>query len=74
MRTFLDTVGAKARIDGIAQSTYLRVARRKKRVYLDLGGPNWVAVRIIARGWKIMRRTQPPFESFQVPTTDQVVD
>lgn len=50
----LATVEAKALFAGAEHPVYLRVAHQDGAVWLDLGRPDWQAVRITAEGWAVL--------------------
>jgi len=50
----LATVEAKALFSGAEHPVYLRVAHQDGAVWLDLGRPDWQAVRVTAEGWAVL--------------------
>ncbi|GIW32665.1 MAG: hypothetical protein KatS3mg071_2839 [Meiothermus sp.] len=50
----LSTVEAKALFAGAEHPVYTRVAHQDGAVWLDLGRPDWQAVRITAEGWAVL--------------------
>lgn len=50
----LATVEAKALFAGAEHPVYLRVAHQDGAVWLDLGRPDWQAVRVTAEGWAVL--------------------
>jgi len=50
----LSTVEAKALFTGAEHRVYTRVAHQDGAVWLDLGRPDWQAVRITAEGWAVL--------------------
>lgn len=50
----LSTVEAKALFAGAEHPVHLRVAHQDGAIWLDLGRPDWQAVRITAEGWAVL--------------------
>jgi hypothetical protein len=58
IRSALEILWARALFDGPEIDVHVRVAEQGGRIYLDLGGPEWRAVEIDAKGWRIV--AEPP--------------
>ncbi len=58
IRDALEVLAARAMFDGAETAVCVRVAGEGEAIYLDLGDPQWRAVRITAAGWEIVR--DPP--------------
>ena len=58
IRDALEVLAARAVFDGPETPVFVRVAGGGDSIYLDLGDPEWRAVRITAAGWEIV--ADPP--------------
>jgi Bifunctional DNA primase/polymerase, N-terminal/Primase C terminal 1 (PriCT-1) len=58
LRDALDVLVGRALFEGSECPVYVRVAGDGNDIYLDLGGPDWQAVRITSTYWEIV--TDPP--------------
>lgn len=58
LRDALEVLAARALFAGAETPVYVRVAGEGEAIYLDLGDPQWRAVRITAAGWEIV--ADPP--------------
>ncbi len=54
----LNTIEAIAIFRGEAHEVHLRTAEHDRKIYLDLGTPDWKAVEIDAHGWRLV--AEPP--------------
>lgn len=51
----VDTLGGKARYEGVERAVYVRLARHEGgAIYLDLANTGWQAVEITAAGWRVV--------------------
>ncbi len=58
MNEALNIINAYARHDGTCRTVYRRVGAHDGALYLDLGDPEWRAVRITDEGWRVV--SDPP--------------
>lgn len=65
MQSALDTLEARARIDGPEEPVFQRVGEMNGRLYLDLGNAAWQAVEITAEGWRVV---DTPLVRFRRPS------
>jgi hypothetical protein len=60
----IETLSGIARFDGPERAVYLRVANLNGAIYLDIGDPEWRAIKITRDGWRIVKK---PTVRFQRP-------
>src|SRR5262245_6495645 len=53
-RLAINLFEARALFDGPEIEVYLRVAALRDEIWIDLGGPDWKAVKITSEGWQIV--------------------
>jgi putative DNA primase/helicase len=56
----LSACEAMAVANGVVKKVSLRVGSKEGALYLDVGGPNWDAVEVTAKGWSIVTRPAIP--------------
>jgi hypothetical protein len=72
----LGTIEAKAIFDGPERSVHLRVGGESGAIYIDLGDPQWTAIKITASGWEVVDkhplvfRRAPGMAALPVPVED----
>jgi hypothetical protein len=54
----LGVLEGRARFDGPEYTVHIRVAEHGGRIYFDLGRPDWQAVEVTPRGWRLV--SDPP--------------
>jgi hypothetical protein len=61
MNDVLGILEGKALYGSPRQEVFVRIARREKAIYLDLGDPCWRAVKITGSEWKVVERPKVKF-------------
>ncbi len=56
----LNVLEGKALFEGEEHKTFVRVAHRPGEVWLDLGTPDWQAVRVTPGGWQVLQSEEAP--------------
>lgn len=56
----LNTLAGMARFEGTEHAVHVRIAEHESAVYLDLGDPEWRAVKITAAGWAVVASGSVP--------------
>lgn len=56
----LNVLEGKALFEGEQHETHIRVAHRPGEVWLDLGTPDWGAVRVTPEGWQVVPSEEAP--------------
>ena len=62
------TISGIAKFDAPVMPVFLRIAEHEGEVWLDLGDPDWTAVRITTSGWEIVPSTEVPVRFVRRPS------
>ncbi len=63
----IGTVSGIAKFDAPAMPVHLRLAEHEGAIWLDLGDPDWTAVRVTKSGWEIISSTEVPVRFIRRP-------
>ena len=55
MQVAIETIAAKAQYEGDARTVHVRVADHGGDIYIDIGDPEWRAIKVTASGWEVVK-------------------
>lgn len=61
IHTAIDTLGAKAFLEGTREPVYTRIARHGEKIYIDLTNDKWQVIEIDAEGWRLVKKSPARF-------------
>lgn len=65
MKTAIRTLSALAKFEGAAREVFLRAAKFKGKIYLDIGDPEWNVIEIDRTGWRVIQDSPVRFRRTQ---------
>src|ERR1035437_9925833 len=61
IHTAIDTLGAKAFLEGTCEPVYTRIAQHGEKIYIDLTNDKWQVIEIDAEGWRLVTKSPARF-------------